>query len=200
VLGRMGAADDKRWKVGELAKATGLTVRALHHYDKLGLLVPSERTPTGHRLYAQEDLRRLYRILALRQVGLPLTEIESVVDDDGPGLIETVRRHLDRVERDLERRQRLRQALVRILDALERSLEPSIDQFIDAMEAMTVIETTVADVLLRVPSEDLDAEPRVRFLPNRPRIVLHGIAVPREGRGPDRPGFPVRRHREEIAG
>lgn len=168
----MGAADDKRWKVGELAKATGLTVRALHHYDKLGLLVPSERTPAGHRLYAEQDLMRLYRILALRQVGLPLTEIESVIEDEGPGLIETVRRHLERVERDLGRGQRLRQSLVRILDELERSLEPSIDQFIDAMEAMTVIETTIAEILLHVPSEDLAAEPHRRFLPNRPRVML----------------------------
>lgn len=168
----MGATDAKRWKVGEVAKATGLTVRALHHYDELGLLVPSERTPAGHRLYAEGDLRRLYRILALRQVRLPLTEIDSVIDDEGPGLIETVRRHLERVDRDLERGQRLRRSLVRILDALERSLEPSIDQFIDAMEAMTVIETTVADVLLLIPSEDLDADAHIRFLPNRPRVVL----------------------------
>jgi len=152
----MGATDAKRWKVGEVAKATGLTVRALHHYDELGLLVPSERTPAGHRLYAGGDLRRLYRILALRQVGLPLTEIDSVIDDEGAGLIETVRRQLERMDRDLERGQRLRQSLVRILDALERALDPSIDQFIDAMEAMTMIETTVADVVARVPHEEPD--------------------------------------------
>lgn len=53
---------------------------------------------------------------------MPLTEIDSVIDDEGPGLIETVRRHLERIDRDLERGQRLRQSLVRILDALERSL------------------------------------------------------------------------------
>lgn len=122
----MSAAGDKRWKVGELAKATGLTVRALHHYDKLGLLVPSERTQTGHRLYAEEDVRRLYRILALRRVGLPLTEIASLLDGEDPGLTATVRRHLERVERDLEHGERLRRCLVHILDALERSLaQPS---------------------------------------------------------------------------
>lgn len=96
----MRSAGDKRWKVGELAKTTGLTVRALHHYDKLGLLVPSERTEGGHRLYAEEDVRRLYRILALRQVGLPLTEIASLLDGEDPGLTAIVRRHLERVERD----------------------------------------------------------------------------------------------------
>lgn len=75
----MSATDDKRWKVGDLAGATGLTVRALHHYDELGLLVPCERTGSGHRLYAEEDVRRLYRILALRRLGFPLDEIASLL-------------------------------------------------------------------------------------------------------------------------
>jgi len=45
----MSAEDDRRWRVGELAGVTGLTVRALHHYDAIGLLVPSQRTSGGHR-------------------------------------------------------------------------------------------------------------------------------------------------------
>ena len=97
----MGASNDKRWKVGELARATGVTVRALHHYDELGLLVPCERTGSGHRLYAEEDIRRLYRILALRRLGFPLHEIASLLDDGSLSLADTVRRHLERVERDL---------------------------------------------------------------------------------------------------
>ena len=139
---------------GRARETTGLTVRALHHYDQLGLLVPSERTGAGHRIYAEEDVRRLYRILALRQAGLPLTEIASLLDGGDSGLTATVRRHLERVERDLEHRERLRRCLVRILDTLERSLEPSVDHFIDAMEVMTVIQTTVEDVLMRVPSDE----------------------------------------------
>ena len=48
----MDESADRRWKVGELAKVAGTTVRALHHYDDVGLLVPWERTAAGHRLYA----------------------------------------------------------------------------------------------------------------------------------------------------
>ena len=62
----------ERYRIGELARAAGVTVRALHHYDSLGLLVPSERTGAGHRLYSADDVERLYRLLALRGVGLPL--------------------------------------------------------------------------------------------------------------------------------
>ncbi len=141
----MASANEGRWRVGELASATGLTVRALHHYDRLGLLVPAERTTSGQRLYDQADVRRLYRIVALRQLGLRLDEIASVLDHGEPGIAETVRRHLGRVERDLEDQQRLRDRLIGIVETLERSREPSVDQFIDAMEAMTVL-TDVAEV------------------------------------------------------
>ena len=135
----MAAGNEGRWRVGELASATGLTVRALHHYDRLGLLVPAERTTSGHRLYDEADVRRLYRIVALRQLGLRLDEIASVLDHGEPGIAETVRRHLGRVERDLEDQRRLRDRLIRIVETIEGSREPSVDQFIEAMEAMTVL-------------------------------------------------------------
>ncbi|HEY0532381.1 MAG TPA: MerR family transcriptional regulator, partial [Actinoplanes sp.] len=58
--------DERRWKIGDLAAATGLTLRALRHFDDIGLLCPAERSPAGHRWYTGDDVRRLYRILALR--------------------------------------------------------------------------------------------------------------------------------------
>jgi DNA-binding transcriptional MerR regulator len=106
--------EDKRWKVGELAGVTGLTVRALHHYDDVGLLVPSQRTSGGHRVYDARDVERLYRILALRRLGLRLDEIASLLDDGGVSLLETVRRHLEQVERELAHQHRLRERLRRI--------------------------------------------------------------------------------------
>lgn len=80
------------WKVGALARATGLTVRALHHYDHIGLLSPSMRTAAGHRLYTPGDLARLYRISLLRRLGFPLEQISSVLDDPEWQLGPAVRR------------------------------------------------------------------------------------------------------------
>jgi MerR family transcriptional regulator, thiopeptide resistance regulator len=60
-------------RIGEVAAATGVTVRTLRHYDALGLLVPAGRTDAGYRLYADEDVQRLYRILALRRASLSTT-------------------------------------------------------------------------------------------------------------------------------
>src|ERR1700752_993848 len=65
----------RTWRIGEGATATGLTVRALHHYDQIGLVVPSGRTAGGHRLYTDADLVVLYQVTALRQLGLPLDQI-----------------------------------------------------------------------------------------------------------------------------
>jgi DNA-binding transcriptional MerR regulator len=128
----------ERYRVGELARVAGVTVRALHHYDALGLLVPSERTQAGHRLYSAADVERLYRLLALREVGLPLDEIGPLLDSED-GVADTVRRHLGRVEQQLGALEQLRLRLTRLLAALDGD-GASTDQFLDAMEAMTMFE------------------------------------------------------------
>ncbi|MEU4151636.1 MerR family transcriptional regulator [Streptomyces sp. NPDC026659] len=56
-------AAERRWSIGELAQASGVSVRALRHYDGIGLLRASGRTASGHRRYTEQDLRRLYRVL-----------------------------------------------------------------------------------------------------------------------------------------
>jgi DNA-binding transcriptional MerR regulator len=62
------------WKVGELAKRTGVSVRALHHYDEIGLLSPSHRSESGYRLYTEIDVARLQQIRSLRALGFSLEE------------------------------------------------------------------------------------------------------------------------------
>jgi DNA-binding transcriptional MerR regulator len=125
--------DDRRWKVGELAEATGLTVRALHHFDEVGLLRPAARSAAGHRLYTSADVRRLYRIIALRQLGLPLREIARALDGD---LGDAVRAQLDHVEQVIAVHRHLRLRLGALLRAIEREREPSIDQLLATMEAV----------------------------------------------------------------
>jgi DNA-binding transcriptional MerR regulator len=66
-----------RLKIGELAKKAALSVRALHHYDAIGLLSPSQRTDGGARLYGRDDLIRLHRIEALKRFGYSLPDIKG---------------------------------------------------------------------------------------------------------------------------
>ena len=68
------------FRILEFAKLAGVTVRALHHYDRLKLLSPAHRSERGYRLYCHEDLGRLERILALRYLGLSLREIAALLN------------------------------------------------------------------------------------------------------------------------
>jgi DNA-binding transcriptional MerR regulator len=141
----MHAMTETRMRIGDVAAATGVTVRALRHYDELGLLVPSERTAAGCRLYAGAELDRLYRILALRRMGFALEAIGAVLDGDGEDPHPAVRRHLAHVEEQLRLAEALRHRLARILDVLDRTNEPSGAMFIDAIEVMTRMERYCTD-------------------------------------------------------
>ena len=65
--------------VGEVSRLTGVTVRTLHHYDQVGLLVPADRSASGYRLYGKADLDRLRRILGYRELGFGLDEIAGLL-------------------------------------------------------------------------------------------------------------------------
>ena len=67
--------------MGRLARRLGLTVRTLHHYDEIGLLVPSRRSGAGYRLYTEDDLTRLQHVVVYRRLGFALEEIALLLDD-----------------------------------------------------------------------------------------------------------------------
>lgn len=69
--------------VGELSRLTGVTVRALHHYDEIGLVRPSQRTAAGYRLYDDADVLRLQQVLVMRELGVPLDRIAAAIDEGG---------------------------------------------------------------------------------------------------------------------
>lgn len=71
--------DAKRYRIHEFAELAGVTVRALHHYDRLGLLRP-QRNRNGFRVYTTADLERLQNIVALKFIGLPLKQIRTVLN------------------------------------------------------------------------------------------------------------------------
>jgi DNA-binding transcriptional MerR regulator len=153
---RMRTTADQLFTVGALAEASGLTVRTLHHWDEIGLLRPAERSGAGHRRYSREDVRRLYRIVALRGLGLSLEAIGEALEREGPDLRAAVAAHLVRVEEELAHARDLRRRLRGILDAFDRIGEPSTDQIIDAIEVMTMSEQYYTPEQL----EQLDARAR----------------------------------------
>ena len=128
--------DDPGWTVGELAAASGLSVRVLRHWDALGLVTP-ERTQSGHRRYGPDHVTRLYRALALRRAGLGLHQIAALLTNQDPDPAATVRAHLGEVDGDLRRLSQLRDRLAAALAT------PEPNQLMKVIETMTMFEQYV---------------------------------------------------------
>jgi MerR family transcriptional regulator, thiopeptide resistance regulator len=101
------------YRVREFADLAGVTVRALHHYDRLAVLRP-KRSESGYRLYSPRDLERLEQIVALKFLGLPLKEIKTLLDREARRLPEVLRSQRLALE---EKRHSLEQAIRAIRDA-----------------------------------------------------------------------------------
>jgi DNA-binding transcriptional MerR regulator len=109
----------KLYHVREFAKLAGVTVRALHHYDRLGLLKPN-RTETGYRLYYLRDLERLEQIVALKFLGIPLKQIRQMFQRGTSAMSES----LQMQRRVLEEKRRLLDSAIRAIEEAEKGTAP----------------------------------------------------------------------------
>lgn len=116
----------RTYKVKEVADLANVTVRTLHHYDSIGLLVPSGRTAGGYRLYRPRDLLRLHQIVLGRELGLPLEQIRQMLDDP----------QLDRQGLLLEQKKQLRDRVHRT-NAMIRSIDVALAAFAGGNEMDT---------------------------------------------------------------
>jgi DNA-binding transcriptional MerR regulator len=104
--------------VGQVAEQLDLTVRTLHHYDEIGLLTPSERSPAGYRLYTPDDLARLQHVVVYRRLGFTLEEVALLLEHP-----ESVAQHLRRQRAAvMSRLDEMRDLVVAIDRALEREM------------------------------------------------------------------------------
>lgn len=131
---------DRTWQVGELAAATGVSVRTLRHYDEIALLRPSARAGGGPRRYSSPDVARLHHILALRGLGLGLADIAEVLDGTGPPIGDLLARQLLEVEQRLASGRRVRHVLRALLATVaEEDLDPIVltEKIKETTELMT---------------------------------------------------------------
>ncbi|MEV0905682.1 MerR family transcriptional regulator [Streptomyces hokutonensis] len=128
---------DRTWKVGALAEGSGLTVRTLHHWDRIGLLSPSRRTAAGHREYTEQDVIRLYEVLALRRLGLGLgLETIATCLDVGVDPVRLVSEQLSGVEASIASLGALRQQLAYVHGELVSARAPDVSALIGALRTM----------------------------------------------------------------
>ena len=144
-------------RVGELAAASGLTVRTLHYYGEIGLLVASARSDAGHRLYGDADVERLYRICLLRRLGLPLGEIGRALDDAEWSLGAAMATHLRDLEGRLEATARLRSRLAQLVGSMGSTGGPLTDDLLGLLEEMTMLDSTVQRRISILVYSDLEA-------------------------------------------
>lgn len=132
------------YRIGEFAKLAGVTVRALHHYDRIGLLKP-QRGSSGSRLYRLADLERLVQIAALKFLGIPLREIKLLLKHGPLTLTDSL--HMQR-EALTEKRSLIDRALVAI-EAADKVIRSG--------------QTTDASILRRI-IEVIDMQPQENFM------------------------------------
>ena len=106
--------------VSEVAKLSGVSIRALHHYDEIGLLKPSVTGANGYRYYDREALLRLQQILVHRELGLSLEEIGRVLDAPDFDRLATLKAHRQYLKQQADRYGQLVRTLDETLADLER--------------------------------------------------------------------------------
>lgn len=121
-------------RIGDLARATGLTVRTLRHYESVGLLPAPSRTEGKQRLYTAQDVSRLYRIRALRDLGLGLAEIRRLLVEGSCDVEDVLCAHLAQIDDELRRLHELRALLVQ---ASARARDVPLDDLLATLEAMS---------------------------------------------------------------
>ena len=147
----------RTWKVGALAQATGLTVRTLHYYDQIGLLQPSARLAGGHRLYDAADAARLYRIIRLRQIGFPLSQVAEVLAEPEWQLAPAIERHLAEARHRAAMAARLCTKLAAMAAGLTQHDDPSPEELFATVEEMITMHATITGTTGLLMYDDVDA-------------------------------------------
>ncbi len=143
-------------KIGELARRADVSVRALHHYHELGLLVPSFHGGSGHRLYSEADLERLLRIRALQQLGFSLAEIGRCLDEPGFSPLEVVELHLRGLRERLAAGRELCARLEHLASDLRTKGRATSEDLLQALRTMKEIESYYTEEQLAQLAERRD--------------------------------------------
>lgn len=123
-------------RIGELAKRAGVSVRALRHYDALGLLCPTQRSEGGYRLYGQVDVMRLHAILTLKSLGCSLAEVRRALEPGQAALSDILARQVASLDEAGRRTLALRDRVARLLARMRENDAPGLGDWLEALGLM----------------------------------------------------------------
>ncbi len=173
-----------------MGERTGLSVRALHHYEEIGLLVPSGRTESGHRLYAEEDVMRLQQIASLRSLGFSLAEIREFLDAPSfsPGRV--IELHIVRIRERIELERSLcdrLEAVAALMSAREDpAVENSAEKFVETVMEVTKMSERIEKYYTPEQLEQLErrklelGEERIRAAQEEWPVLIEQVRVEME--------------------
>lgn len=127
-------------KIGELAKAAGITVRTLHHYDSIGLLAPTGERESGHRLYTAGDVEVLGQILAFKSMGLSLTKISVILRQKTFDLQKTLTLQEEALNANIQSLQKAKRTVRFLLDKLAHNKAVSTKELLSFMKEIQTME------------------------------------------------------------
>lgn len=161
--------------IGRFGRLSGLTIKALRHYDEIGLLVPARvAESSGYRYYTLAQARRAEAIRRLRSLDVPLDEISELLDADAPTLRERLAVHRARLEGRVVETRRILDELERLIDGKEQLVPEA--QVIPELEIKDVPSRRVAFVRERVHSDDM-----TKVVPHNIDRVAHSIGMRHAG-------------------
>ncbi|MFI6681731.1 MerR family transcriptional regulator [Kribbella sp. NPDC050470] len=117
--------------VGQAAALVGVSVRTLHHWDAVGLVRPSGRTPADYRVYSGDDIARIHQVLVYRELGLPLAEIGRLLDDPAADAREHLRRQRAQLTSQIIHLESMVHAVDRMLAATSSGIKLSPEEQVE---------------------------------------------------------------------
>ena len=148
--------------VGAVASLTGVSVRTLHHYDHIGLVVPSVRTAAGYRGYTDADIERLHLVLVYRSVGLPLDEIRTVLDDPAADVLAHLKRQHELLLEHAERLQHTIKAVEELMNAHRDGIQLSAEEQVEIFGTTAFSEEYAVEAEERWGDTDASKQSRQR--------------------------------------
>lgn len=123
-------------KIGEFARKSGITVKTLLHYDKIGVLQPSSKTEAGYRIYCDEDFIKLQQITTLKFIGLSLEEIRQLINEKGQN-IESI---ISIQTKALEEKKKHIETVITALNKAEKQIQNN--SFLEIQQLIDIIKIT----------------------------------------------------------
>ena len=130
-------------KIGEFAKISGVTVKTLLHYDKIGLLKPGEKTNSGYRIYCEDDFLKLQQITTLKFIGLSLNEIINILHESG----ENLESMISIQKKALEEKKKHIDAVIDVFNKAKNTAKKN--GFLDANNLIDIIKITTMESRVR---------------------------------------------------